>query len=101
MLATLTLILPTTFAVSVTISLWLAIRVFQQSSPIKNNTISYVLVLISAMIAGAAFSYETSDSFIYAIGRVLTFFSAGFLPVALYVLYRQYTVGPPGARLLG
>jgi diguanylate cyclase (GGDEF)-like protein/PAS domain S-box-containing protein len=36
----------------------------------------------------------------YGIGRTLTFFAASFMPVAFYSIYRQYTGGIPGPRLL-
>jgi diguanylate cyclase (GGDEF)-like protein/PAS domain S-box-containing protein len=52
------------------------------------------------MTAGSAFAYNTTDPHIYGIGRTLTFFSAGFLPVALYSIYREFTVGKPSGPLL-
>jgi diguanylate cyclase (GGDEF)-like protein/PAS domain S-box-containing protein len=52
-------------------------------------------MLIGALIAGSAFSYGTQDPNIYGIGRVLAFFASGFLPLAFFIVYREYTVGPP------
>jgi hypothetical protein len=36
----------------------------------------------------------------YSIGRTLGFFSAGFIPVVFFLVYREYTVGPPGSLLV-
>jgi hypothetical protein len=49
------------------------------------------------MVAGSAFAYNTTDENLYGIGRTLSFFSASFLPVALYMIYREFTVGRPEA----
>ena len=90
-------LLPAVFAVTTVLYLWLAVRVSRASVEHANSTISYFLFLIGLMIAGSAFSYEARDPLIYGIGRTLTFFSGGFLPVALYSIYRDFTVGkaPP------
>jgi hypothetical protein len=84
-------ILPTVFGLATVLYLWLAVRVSRESSEGSNNTVSYFLFLIGMMTAGSAFAYQTTDANIYGIGRTLTFFSAGFLPVALYSIYRQFT----------
>ncbi|MGB5690094.1 MAG: diguanylate cyclase, partial [Woeseiaceae bacterium] len=36
-----------------------------------------------------------TDSTLYGIGRTLTFFSAGFIPIVFYLIYREFTIGPP------
>lgn len=100
MLDKLNLILPTTFTLSATIYLWLAVKVSRQSSEAENNLISYFLFLIGVMVAGSAFSYNSMDPNLYGIGRTLAFLSAGFLPVVLYAIYRQYTGGPPSRLAL-
>jgi diguanylate cyclase (GGDEF)-like protein/PAS domain S-box-containing protein len=53
------------------------------------------MVLVGLMTAGTAFSYGTQDPNLYGIGRALSFFATGFMPVAFYIVYRDYTVGPP------
>jgi diguanylate cyclase (GGDEF)-like protein/PAS domain S-box-containing protein len=88
-------ILPMVFAFSAVLYLWLAVRVSRASSDASNNTISYFLFLIGMMVAGSGFSYEATDLNIYGIGRTLTFFSAGFIPVMFYRIYREFTVGSP------
>ena len=100
MLQQLILILPTAFGFAAVIYLSLAVRVSRVSAQFENNAISYFLFLIAAMVAGSAFSYGTTDENMYGIGRTLTFFSAAFLPVVLYTIYRQYTVGSPSALIL-
>lgn len=94
------LILPGVFALAAVLYLWLSVRVSRASSESSNYAISYFLFLIGTMVAGSAFSFATSDPNIYGIGRTLTFFSAGFLPVVLFCIYREFTVGPPPALLI-
>ncbi len=100
MMEQLSLILPTAFGFTALIYLWLTVRVSRASTQTENNSISYFLFLIAAMVAGSAFSYGATDGNLYGIGRTLSFFSAGFLPVVLYRIYREYTVGPPKAFVL-
>lgn len=88
-------LLPTTFGFAGLMYLWLATRVLRKTEDTASNTISYFLFLIGTMILGSAFGVGTQDPNLYGIGRVLTFFGAGFVPVALYYIYRDYTVGPP------
>lgn len=94
------LVLPGVFGLAAILYLWLSVRVARETAESSNNTISYFLFLIGTMIAGSAFAYGTADANIYGIGRTLTFFSAGFLPVVLYSIYREFTVGRPHALIL-
>lgn len=86
-------ILPAVFGLTSVLYLWLAVRVSRASSESSNSMISYFLFLIGLMVAGSAFSYKATDLNIYGIGRTLSFFSAGFLPVVFYMIYRQFTTG--------
>lgn len=86
-------ILPVVFGFAAVLYLWLAVRVSRATLPHSNNAISYFLFLIGAMIAGSAFAFGTEDPNIYGIGRTLSFFSGGFLPLVFYCIYREYTVG--------
>ena len=79
MLAMLTSALPMILAVAATVYLGLAVYV-SRSSP--QSIIGFFLFLLGIMVAGSAFSYGTSDPNLYGIGRVLSFFAAGFIPVA-------------------
>jgi diguanylate cyclase (GGDEF)-like protein/PAS domain S-box-containing protein len=88
-------ILPAVFAIATVLYLWLAVQVSRASAEASTNTVSYFLFLIGMMTAGSAFAYNVTDAHIYGIGRTLTFFSAGFLPIALYSIYREFTVGTP------
>lgn len=94
------LVLPGVFGLAAILYLWLSVRVARETAESSNNTISYFLFLIGTMVAGSAFAYGTADANIYGIGRTLTFFSAGFLPVVLYSIYREFTVGRPHALVL-
>lgn len=78
----------------------LAARVSRAGPQYANSSISFMLVLFAGLLAGAAFSYNASDATFYGIGRTLSFFSAGFIPVVFYIVYREYTVGPPGTLLI-
>lgn len=90
-------ILPAVFAAATVAYLWLAVRVSRESAEASSNAVSHFLFLIGTMTAGSAFAYNATDPNMYGIGRTLTFFSAGFLPVVLYNIYREFTVGkaPP------
>jgi len=72
--------------------LWLAVRASRESTETSSQSISYFLFLIGAMILGSSFSFGTTDENIFGIGWVLTYFAVGFLPVVLYMVYREYTV---------
>ncbi len=72
----------------------LAVRVLRSAPQYSNSMVSF-LFLVAGMLAGSAFSYGATDANLFGIGRTLSFFSAGFIPVVFYVLYREYTVGPP------
>jgi diguanylate cyclase (GGDEF)-like protein/PAS domain S-box-containing protein len=93
-------ILPMVFGLATVMYMWLAVRVSRESSADSSNTVTYFLFLIGTMTAGSAFAYNATDPDIYGIGRTLTFFSAGFLPVALYCIYRQFTFGKPPVLLI-
>ncbi|MGB5629482.1 MAG: diguanylate cyclase [Woeseiaceae bacterium] len=73
----------------------LAVRVARTTPQNPNNLMSFFLFLIAGMVAGSAFSYGATDSTLYGIGRTLTFFSAGFIPIVFYLIYREFTIGPP------
>lgn len=75
----------------------LAVRVSRSGPQYANSMVSFFLFLIAGMLAGSAFSYEAADATLYGIGRTLSFFSAGFIPVVFYIIYRDYTVGAPHA----
>ena len=86
--------LPPVLAVSSIAYLILAVRIARSTPQNPNNLVSFFLVLIAGMIAGSAFSYGADDPTLYGIGRTLSFFSAGFIPVVFFMIYREYTVGP-------
>jgi len=97
---TLVIVLRSVFAVAAIGYAVLAIRVARSSPQHANSVMAFLLFLVGALIAGSAFSYGTLDPNIYGIGRVLAFFASGFLPVAFYILYREYTAGPPHSLLV-
>ena len=78
----------------------LAARASRSGPLYANSMISFFLLLIAGMLTGSAFSYGATDANIYGIGRTLSFFSAGFIPVVFYIIYREYTVGAPRAIIV-
>jgi len=86
-------VLRPSFAIASVVYILLAVHVARSSPQHANSVIAFFLFLIGAFVAGAGFSYGTVDPNIYGIGRVLAFFASGFLPVAFYVVYREYTDG--------
>jgi diguanylate cyclase (GGDEF)-like protein/PAS domain S-box-containing protein len=101
MIEPLDLIMTAALALSALSYMWLAVRVARTSSPTESNSVSYFLFLLGTLIAGSAFAYATSNPALYSAAFVLRFFSGGFLPVVLYLIYREYTVGRPPPLLLG
>lgn len=89
-------LLPTVFFFTAVLYLWLSVRISRASADLPTSTTSYFLFLIGMMVAGSAFAYDTADPNLYGIGRTLSFFSGSFLPLALYIIYREFTVGRPG-----
>jgi diguanylate cyclase (GGDEF)-like protein/PAS domain S-box-containing protein len=94
------LLLRPTFAVAAATYLFLAVKVARSSSQHAYNVMAFFMLLIGILVGGAGFSYGTDDPNIYGIGRVMAFFASGFLPVAFYVVYREYTEGPPSPILV-
>lgn len=88
------------FAVAAVFYLGLSVRVARSSPQNANSIIAFFLFLVGVLVAGTAFSFGTQDPNIYGIGRTLSYFASGFLPVAFYIVYREYTVGPPSAILI-
>ena len=78
----------------------LSVRVSRSGPQYANNMVGFFLFLIAGMLAGSAFAYEATDATLYGIGRTLSFFSAGFIPVVFYIIYREYTVGVPNAVVI-
>ena len=88
---------PPVFGLAGVIYLWLSVRVLR-SSP--QSVIGFLLFLMGLMVAGSAFAYGATDVTLFNVGRVMFFVAAAFLPVAFYVVYRQFTAGPPNELVL-
>ncbi|MDX1499218.1 MAG: diguanylate cyclase [Woeseiaceae bacterium] len=97
MLDAITPYLPPVFALACVVYLALAVRV-ARSAP--DSLIAIFLFLIGCMLGGGAFSYGATSEMMFGVGRVLTFFSAGFVPVTMFAVYREYTTGRPSPVLL-
>ena len=89
--------LPPIFGFAGAIYLGLAVYV-SRSSP--QSVVGFLMFLMGVMVAGTAFSYGATDITLFNIGRVLNFAAAAFLPVAFYVVYRQFTATPPNPFIL-
>ncbi len=100
MTETLDLLLRSALGFGALLYLVLAVRVARAGSQYGSSVIAFFFFLAGLLVAGAAFSFGTDDPRIYGIGRTLTLFASGFLPVAFYVIYREYTVGSPRAILI-
>jgi diguanylate cyclase (GGDEF)-like protein/PAS domain S-box-containing protein len=88
--------IPSILAVSAVAYMALAIRVARMAQN-SNGLVSFFLALVAGMVAGAAFAYQAESATMYGIGRTLSFFSAGFIPVVFFLIYRECTVGSPSA----
>lgn len=81
--------------------LGLAVHAVRSSSQHSDYVFAVLLLLLGMMTAGTALSHAAQDPAFYGAGRILTFFSTGFMPIAFYVVYRQYTVGLPSPLIIG
>jgi diguanylate cyclase (GGDEF)-like protein/PAS domain S-box-containing protein len=90
-------IMPPIFGVAAAVYLGLAVHVLR-SSP--QSVIGFLIFLMGVMVAGSAFAYGASDATLFNIGRVMNLVAAALLPVAFYVVYRQFTAGPPNELVL-
>ncbi len=91
-------ILPPIFGFAGVVYLGLAVHV-SRSSP--RSVIGFLMFLMGVMVAGTAFAFGATDLTLFNIGRVMNFAAAALLPVAFYVVYRQFTAGPPNKIMLG
>jgi len=78
----------------------LAIRVSRSGPQYANSMVSFLMLLFAGLVLGEAFSYGATDANFYGIGRVSSFFAAGFIPVVFYVIYREYAVGAPNTLVI-
>ena len=69
----------------------LAVRIGRSDPQYANSAVSYLLLLFAGMLAGSALSYGAASADLYNVGRALSFISAGFVPVAFFCIYREYT----------
>lgn len=93
-------ILPVVFGAAAVIYLGMSAYASNNATDRDNTSISYLLLLIGVFIGGAALWYGASDMILFYVGRVLTLFAAGFMPVGFYLLYREYAGIRPSAALL-
>ncbi len=90
-------ILPPIFGIAALIYLGLAVYV-SRSSP--QSVIGFLMFLMGVMAAGTAFAYGATDLTLFNIGRVFNFAGAALMPVAFYIVYRQFTAAPPNKFVL-
>ena len=87
--------LPPVLAVAAAAYAFLAVLVARNTPRNPINLVSYFLVLIAGLIAGSALTYGATKLELYSVGRTLSFLSGGFIPIVFYLIYREYTAGPP------
>jgi diguanylate cyclase (GGDEF)-like protein/PAS domain S-box-containing protein len=92
----LTDIVPPFLGVAAIAYVGLAARVMTSALRNPNNPVSFFLVLMAGLCAGAAFSYGATEPLLYGIGRTLSFFSAGFAAIVFFMIYREFTAERPG-----
>jgi len=97
---TMDVVLRAIYAVAAVAYLVTAVRVARMSPQHGNSIIGFFLFLIGIFLTGTAFMFGATDPTMYGIGRVLHVFSAGFISIAFYIVYREYTVGPPRALVI-
>ena len=95
MLEMLPTLLPPFLGVAAVAYAGLAVSVSRSGPQYANSMVSFLMFLFAGLVLGSAFSYGATDANMYSIGRVFSFFSAGFIPIAFYIIYREYTVGAP------
>ena len=100
MLSALEQLLPAFLGIAAIAYIGLAVNTARSDYRYANRMVSVLLVLFAGMLAGSALSYGAVDAAFYSLGRVLSFFATGFLPVVFYVVYRRYTLGNPGALVV-
>ncbi len=91
----LTDIVPPFLGIAAIAYLALAVRVARSAPHNPNNPVSFFLVLMAGLCAGAAFSYGATEATLYGIGRTLSFFSAGFAAIVFFMIYREFTANRP------
>jgi diguanylate cyclase (GGDEF)-like protein/PAS domain S-box-containing protein len=94
------IVLRPVFAIAAVVYVLISLRVARSSPQHANSVMAFLLLLIGMLVAGSAFSYGTDDPSMYGVGRVLAFFASGFMPVAFYIVYREYTDGPPSPVII-
>ncbi len=71
--------------------IYLAARISRISAAHSSNALGFLLLLAGALVAGGAFSFAATDPTYYGIGRVLSLIAGGFIPIAFFSIYREYT----------
>ena len=92
--------LPVIFGLAAVFYIGMSVFVSRNSEDRANDSIGYLLLLIGAFVAGAALWYGAADLNLFRVGRVLTMFAAGFMPVGFYLLYREYAGDQPSRHLI-
>ena len=93
-------LVPVLFACAAAAYAWIAVRLYRSGRGPGASIAGLFSLLLGTMVLGSAFAYAAADANLYSIGFVLRFFSDGFLPVVLYLLYRHYTAGRPPAAVV-
>lgn len=97
MLTFLATVLPPTFGAAAFVYLALAVSVLHPLGSMRDNATGYLLLLTGIYLAATGLWFGSTEAILVGAGRTLSLFASGFLPVALYALYRGYA-GQPLAR---
>ncbi len=97
MLTFLHTILPPTFGAAALVYLALAFTILRPAGGMRDRATGYLLLFTGIYLAAMGLWYGATEVMLIRAGSALSTLSAGFLPVALYALYRGFT-GQPIAR---
>jgi len=85
--------LPAIFGLGAVLYLRLAMIVTRARENSSSSSISYLLFLVGMMVGATGIWYRATDPDVYAVGRTLSYCSSGFMPVAFFQIYREFTTG--------
>lgn len=97
MLTLFELVLPPTFGAAAFVYLALAYSILRPNGSIRDSATGYLLLMTGIYLAATGLRFGASEPMLLHAARALSILATGFIPVAMYALYRGFT-GQPLAR---